>query len=81
MRVEFFSRRATFNVIGPNLANRRRRRGTISGPRTGAYLFYFAYNSNIYSKLIDTLAPGATFESIAHLPEWKLAFTIPNGSC
>ena len=80
MRVEFFSRRATFNVTGPNLANRRRRRGTISGPRTGVDLFYFAYNANIDPKRIETIAPGATFEFIAHLPEWKMEFTILNGS-
>jgi len=43
-------------------------------------VFYFAYNANIDPKRIETIAPGATFEFIAHLPEWKMEFTILNGS-
>ncbi len=43
-------------------------------------MFYFAYNANIDPKRIETIAPGATFEFIAHLPEWKMEFTILNGS-
>lgn len=43
-------------------------------------LLYFAYNANIDPQRLDTLAPGASFEFIAHLPEWKMEYTIPNGS-
>ena len=50
------------------------------GPRNGVELFYFAYNANIDPQRIVDLAPGATFEFIAHLPEWKMEFTILNGS-
>ncbi len=43
-------------------------------------MFYFAYNANIDPNRIENIAPGATFEFIAHLPEWKMEFTILNGS-
>ena len=42
-------------------------------------MFYFAYNANIDPQRIRSVAPGATFEFIAHLPEWKMEFTILNG--
>lgn len=43
-------------------------------------MLYFAYNANIAPDRIGTIAPGASFEFIAHLPEWKMEFTILNGS-
>ena len=43
-------------------------------------MFYFAYNANIDPQRIGDLAPDASFEFIAHLPEWKMEFTILNGS-
>ena len=43
-------------------------------------MFYFAYNANIDPQRLGTIAPGASFEFIAHLPEWKLEFTALNGS-
>ncbi len=49
-------------------------------PRNGVELFYFAYNANIDPQRIVGLAPGASFEFIAHLPEWKMEFTILNGA-
>lgn len=43
-------------------------------------MFYFAYNANIDPNRMRNIAPGASFEFIAHLPEWKMEFTILNGS-
>ena len=43
-------------------------------------MFYFAYNANIDPQRLASIAPGASFEFIAHLPEWKLEFTILNGA-
>ena len=43
-------------------------------------MLYFAYNANIDPRRIVTVAPGADFEFIAHLPEWKMEFTILNGA-
>lgn len=43
-------------------------------------MFYFAYDANIDPDRIVDLAPGASFEFIAHLPEWKMEFTIRNGA-
>ena len=43
-------------------------------------MLYFAYNANIAPDRIGTIAPDANFEFIAHLPEWKMEFTILNGS-
>jgi gamma-glutamylcyclotransferase len=43
-------------------------------------VLYFAYNANIEPRRLGEIAPEATFEFIAHLPEWKMEFTILNGS-
>ena len=43
-------------------------------------LLYFAYDAHIDPARLKALAPGANFEFIAHLPEWKMEYTIPNGS-
>lgn len=43
-------------------------------------MFYFAYNANIDPRRLGIIAPGASFEFIAHLPEWKMEFTILNGA-
>ena len=43
-------------------------------------MFYFAYDANISPQRLAALAPGAKFQFIAHLPEWKLEYTIRNGS-
>ncbi len=43
-------------------------------------MLYFAYNANIAPGRIGAIAPAASFEFIAHLPEWKMEFTILNGS-
>lgn len=43
-------------------------------------VFYFAYNANIDPERLGEVAPSASFEFIAHLPEWKLEFTALNGS-
>jgi gamma-glutamylcyclotransferase len=43
-------------------------------------MLYFAYDANIDPQRLDGLAPGASFEFIAHLPEWIMEFNIPNGS-
>lgn len=42
-------------------------------------MLYFAYNANIDPSRLGDIAPGASFEFIAHLPEWKMEFTILNG--
>ena len=42
-------------------------------------LLYFAYDANIDPNRLRELAPRARFERIAHLPEWRLHFPIPNG--
>lgn len=43
-------------------------------------MLYFAYDANIDPDRIGTIAPGAKFEFIAHLPEWRMEFTILNGA-
>lgn len=43
-------------------------------------MLYFAYDANIDPHRLGEIAPGAAFEFIAHLPEWKLEFTILNGA-
>jgi len=43
-------------------------------------LLYFAYNANIEPLRLAEIAPGAEFAFIAHLPEWKMEFTILNGA-
>jgi gamma-glutamylcyclotransferase len=45
----------------------------------GTALLYFAYDANIEPGRLRSVAPGAEFEFIAHLPEWILEYTIPNG--
>ena len=47
-------------------------------PRHGVDVLYFAYDANIDPDRITGLAPGATFEFIAHLPEWKMEFSNLN---
>lgn len=42
-------------------------------------MLYFAYDAQIDPARLRSIAPGATFEFIAHLPEWVLEYTIPNG--
>lgn len=52
-----------------------------SGIRSfGVDVLYFAYNANIDPSRLGDIAPGASFEFIAHLPEWKMEFTILNGA-
>lgn len=43
-------------------------------------VLYFAYDANIDPGRLSGLAPGAEFRFIAHLPEWKMEYTITNGS-
>lgn len=43
-------------------------------------MLYFAYDANIDPDRIGAIAPGASFEFIAHLPEWRMEFTILNGA-
>ena len=43
-------------------------------------MLYFAYTANIEPARLAEVAPGASFEFIAHLPEWKMEFTIANGN-
>lgn len=45
----------------------------------GSTLLYFAYDAYIDPARMGNVAPGASFEFIAHLPEWVLEYTIPNG--
>lgn len=55
---------------------RRYNRGTVRG----GLLLYFAYDANIEPTRLTRIAPGAEFRFIAHLPEWRLHFPIPNGA-
>ena len=41
-------------------------------------MLYFTYNATIDPSLMSRIAPGAEFRFIAHLPEWRLMWTIPN---
>jgi hypothetical protein len=61
---------------------RRRRVGTVQSRGTvrGGLLLYFAYDANIEPSRLSEVAPRAEFRFIAHLPEWRLHFPIPNGS-
>ena len=45
----------------------------------GNDLLYFAYDANIDPNRLGGVAPGASFQFIAHLPEWILEYPIPNG--
>jgi gamma-glutamylcyclotransferase (GGCT)/AIG2-like uncharacterized protein YtfP len=45
----------------------------------GMTRLYFAYDANIDPVRLAEIAPEATFEFIAHLPEWKLEYTIADG--
>lgn len=40
---------------------------------------YFAYDATIDPDRMADIAPGAEFQFIAHLPEWRMTFPIPNG--
>jgi len=46
----------------------------------GCPLLYFAYDANIEPGRLAGIAPGAEFQFIAHLPEWKMEYPIPNGA-
>lgn len=46
----------------------------------GTLLYYFAYDANIEPRRLASIAPDAAFEFIAHLPEWRMEFPIPNGA-
>lgn len=46
----------------------------------GAPLLYFAYDANIEPRRLADIAPGAAFQFIAHLPEWRMEYPIPNGA-
>ena len=50
-----------------------------SGTVRGGPLLYFAYDANIEPTRLAEVAPRAEFKFIAHLPEWRLHFPIPNG--
>ena len=39
-------------------------------------MLYFAYTARISPTSMATAAPGAEFQFIAHLPEWRLEFPI-----
>ncbi len=41
-------------------------------------MLYFAYNARISPDQMKQAAPKATFQFIAHLPEWGLEFPIAN---
>ena len=45
----------------------------------GNPLLYFAYAASIEPARLAEAAPGASFEFIAHLPEWKMEWPISNG--
>jgi hypothetical protein len=42
-------------------------------------LLYFAYDAHIEPARLTAVTPGAEFLFIAHLPEWRLTFSIQNG--
>ena len=44
--------------------------------REEAALLYFSYTARIVPDAMAQVAPGAEFEFIAHLPEWRLEFPI-----
>jgi gamma-glutamylcyclotransferase len=46
----------------------------------GNALLYFTYDAHIDPARLRSVAPEASFEFIAHLPEWILEYTIPNGT-
>ena len=46
----------------------------------GTPLLYFAYDANIEPQRLAGIAPSAAFEFIAHLPEWRMEYPIPNGA-
>jgi cation transport regulator ChaC len=62
-------------------SRRPRRRRTLQscGTVRGGALLYFAYDANIEPSRLAEVAPEAEFRFIAHLPEWRLTFPIPNG--
>lgn len=43
-------------------------------------MLYFAYDAHISPERLVAVAPAAEFRFIAHLPEWKLEYTIKNGA-
>ena len=55
--------------------------GQVESPGTAeeGALLYFAYDANMEPTRLGAVAPGARFCFIAHLPEWRLHFPIPNG--
>jgi len=44
-----------------------------------AAIYYFAYTARIAPEMMTEVAPGAQFQFIAHLSEWRLDFPI-NGN-
>lgn len=42
-------------------------------------MLYFAYDAHIDPARLGAVAPGAEFAFIAHLPEWRMEYTIANG--
>jgi gamma-glutamylcyclotransferase len=63
----------------PASASRLHPVGRIVGTDEGDSLLYFAYSANIDPARLTEVSPDADFEFIAHLPEWKMEFTIANG--
>ena len=42
-------------------------------------MLYFAYSAMLNPELLSSIAPGAKFLHVAHLPEAKLIFPTPDG--
>jgi gamma-glutamylcyclotransferase (GGCT)/AIG2-like uncharacterized protein YtfP len=67
----------------PEVAGRTSLESTVTAigmqRREEAALLYFAYTARIAPDVLAKVAPGAEFEFIAHLPEWRLEFPI-NGN-
>ena len=63
----------------PSRRSCRRRTVQSFGTVRGEALLYFAYDANIDPSRLAEVAPEAEFRFIAHLPEWRLTFPIPNG--
>ena len=42
-------------------------------------MLYFAYSAMLNPELLSSVAPGAKFRHVAHLPEAKLIFPTPDG--
>lgn len=43
-------------------------------------MLYFAYDAHIDPARLADVAPEAEFAFIAHLPEWRMEYSIPNGA-